>query len=228
MEEYKQAAIPSIEGLCKIFAKLGIPLGAKILDLMSGVGRFSVNLAKRGYEVVGIDMSPLFRRRALSWAKKEKLDDRNIRLYNGDSRRAVALLRRKGESGFKVITIMGTSIGYHGEREDARMLKDIHRVAARGCLLVIETVNRDFLVKNFEERGVAKMVDNVELHENRKLNLANSSMENVWTFYRKRRDSLKVLAEIPLAHRVYSLHELKALMRRLAGTSLAAMGVSVP
>ncbi len=95
------------------------------------------------------------------------------------------------------------------------MLKEIDRVAAPRCLLVIETVNRDFLVKNFEQRGVAKMVEDIELHESRKLNLQNSSMENVWTFYQKRRDnSLKMLAKIPLAHRVYSLHELKGLIEK--------------
>ncbi len=225
MEEYKQAAIPDVEGLCKIFTTLGVPPGSKILDLMSGIGRYSVNLAKRGYEVVGIDMSPLFRRRAMSWAKREKLDPRKIRLYYGDSRRAVPLLRRKGESGFKAITIMGTSVGYHGETADARMLKDVHRVVAPQCLLVVETVNRDFLVKNFEERGVAKMVDNVELHENRKLNLANSSMENLWTFYQKSRDNtLKVLAEIPLTHRVYSLHELKGLIEKAGWNFVSSYG----
>ncbi len=225
MDEYKKAVTPDIDGLCRIFTSLGVSPGSKILDLMSGVGRYSVNLAKRGYEVVGIDMSPLFRRRAMSWAKKEKLDKRKIRLYHGDSRRAVPLLRRNGESGFKVITVMGTSIGYHGETEDARMLEDVRRVAAPRCLLVIETVNRDFLVKNFEQRGVAKMVDSVELHENRKLNLASSSMENVWTFYRKGRDnSLKVLAEIPLTHRVYSLHELKGLIDRAGWKFVSSYG----
>ncbi len=225
MEEYKQAAIPDVEGLCKIFTTLGVPPGSKILDLMSGIGRYSVNLAKRGYEVVGIDMSPLFRRRAMSWAKREKLDPQKIRLYHGDSRQAVPLLRRKGESGFKAITIMGTSMGYHGETADARMLKDVHRVAASQCLLVVETVNRDFLVKNFEQRSVAKMVDSIELHENRKLNLANSSMENLWTFYQKSRDNtLKVLAEIPLTHRVYSLHELKGLIEKAGWNFVSSYG----
>ena len=225
MEEYKEAAIPDVEGLCKIFTGLGVPPGSKILDLMSGVGRYSVNLAKRGYEVVGIDMSPLFRRQAISWAKSEKLDPQRIRFYHGDSLKAVPLLRRKGESGFKAVTIMGTSIGYHGEMADARMLKDIHRVATPKCLVVIETVNRDFLVKNFEQRGVAKMVDNIELHEKRKLNLQNSSMENLWTFYRKQRDnSLKMLAEIPLAHRVYSLHELKVLMEKAGWNFVGSYG----
>ena len=161
----------------------------------------------------------------MSWAESEKLGPQEIRLYHGDSRQAVPLLRRKGESGFKAITIMGTSIGYHGETADARMLKDIHRVAAPKCLLVIETVNRDFLVKNFEQRSVAKMVDNIELHEKRKLNLQNSSMENLWTFYGKQRDnSLRIVAEIPLAHRVYSLHELKGLIEKAGWIFVGSYG----
>ena len=225
MEDYKEASILDIESLCKIFTKLGVPPGSKILDLMSGVGRYSVNLAKRGYEVVGIDMSPLFQKRAVSWAKREKLDERKIRLYLGDSRRAVPILRGKGESGFKAITIMGTSIGYHGQLGDARLLKDVRRVAAPQCLLVIETVNRDFLVRNFEQRSVARMADSIEMHENRKLNLENSSMENIWTFYKKQGDNtLKVLAEIPLGHRVYSLHELKGLIEKAGWKFIGSYG----
>jgi hypothetical protein len=34
-------------------------------------------------------------------------------------------------------------------------------------------------------------------------------MENNWRFYRKTRESLRLLLEVPVSHRVYSLHELK-------------------
>ncbi len=50
--------------------------------------------------------------------------------------------------------------------------------------------------------------------EERKLNLDTSRMENVWTFFAKTAGGYEFKAEIPLDHRMYSLHELIALFGR--------------
>jgi hypothetical protein len=51
-------------------------------------------------------------------------------------------------------------------------------------------------------------------------------MENLWTFYQKRRDnSMKMLAEIPLARRVYCLHELKELIEKAGSNFVGSYGV---
>ena len=39
---------------------LGLPQGARILDLCCGYGRHSVELSRRGYLVSGLDLSELF------------------------------------------------------------------------------------------------------------------------------------------------------------------------
>ncbi|MFX0069098.1 MAG: class I SAM-dependent methyltransferase [Candidatus Hodarchaeota archaeon] len=41
----------------KMFLKRGIPPGAKILDAGCGTGNYSIELARRGYEVTGLDIS---------------------------------------------------------------------------------------------------------------------------------------------------------------------------
>ncbi len=45
-------------------ALLGLPPGARILDLCCGHGRHAVELAARGYRVCGQDLCPLFLERA--------------------------------------------------------------------------------------------------------------------------------------------------------------------
>ncbi len=47
-------------GLQRIFEESRLSKGSKILDLMCGIGRHLIHLAKRGHEVVGFDLSPFY------------------------------------------------------------------------------------------------------------------------------------------------------------------------
>jgi len=207
MESMKQGTPAEVDRLLRLFERFGIREGARVLDLASGIGRMSIGLAKARFEVVGVDISPFYVEYAQKWAKREQVADR-IRFYNFDMRDAARQLRKKMEERFDVVINMGTSMGYYGEKEDVRTLKSLHGVTSPGAILVIDTVNRDYLVKNFQEKGISEL-DGIEWHETRRLNLENSFMENNWRFYRKTHESLRLLLEVPVSHRVYSLHELK-------------------
>ncbi|TMI27488.1 class I SAM-dependent methyltransferase [Candidatus Bathyarchaeota archaeon] len=150
MEQMNTFAQPQVEGLRKIFQAHGVPSGGRILDLACGLGRISINLAKAGYEVVGVDISPLYLRLAQKWAKKESVDGKTI-FYRIDARKATRLLASE-EDRFDAVVNIGTSMGYY------------------------------------------------------------SFMRNSWKFYRRERNSLRLIADVPVSHRVYSLHELKALL----------------
>ncbi len=50
-----------------------LPKGAKILDMGCGVGRHSIELAKRGYRVTGIDISQKMLEKAKNGPKKRVL-----------------------------------------------------------------------------------------------------------------------------------------------------------
>ena len=203
----KPRAPAEVGGLLKIFKKFGIREGARVLDLASGIGRVSINLAKAGFDVVAVDISPFYLEYAQKWAKRDRVADR-IRFYRFDMRETARQLRKKGEERFDVVVNLGTAMGYYGEKEDVRTFKNLHGVTSPGAILVIDTVNRDYLVKSFQEKGISEL-DGVEWHETRRLNLENSFMENNWNFYRKTHGSLRLLLEVPVSHRVYSLHELK-------------------
>lgn len=123
-------------------------------------------------------------------------------------RDAARQLRKKGKKSFDVVINLGTSMGYYGEKDDVRAFKSLHGITSPDAILVIDTVNRDYLVKSFQEKEISEL-DGIEWHDTRRLNLENSYMENNWKFYRKTRESLRLLLEVPVSHRVYSLHELK-------------------
>ena len=69
LEGAKKRAIGEVSGISKILQKYKIPSNAKILDFSCGIGRHSVNLALRGYEVVGYDPSPLYIEKAKIFAE---------------------------------------------------------------------------------------------------------------------------------------------------------------
>src|SRR5688500_3653535 len=54
----------------EILKNMKLPLGAHVLDLACGQGRHSIELAKRGFKVTGLDYSPMLLKRAAASAKK--------------------------------------------------------------------------------------------------------------------------------------------------------------
>src|SRR3989442_15044992 len=119
MESMKERTPAEIGGLRRIFEKFGIREGARVLDLASGIGRMSVNLAKAGFEVVGADISPLYLGYAERWAGQENVADR-VQFYRFDMRYAARQLRKIGEEKLDAFINFGTSMGDYGEKGDVR------------------------------------------------------------------------------------------------------------
>ena len=59
MNEKWKTAEAEANAIAKLLRKHGLEKG-KVLDLMCGNGRISINLAKLSYKVVGIDISPMY------------------------------------------------------------------------------------------------------------------------------------------------------------------------
>lgn len=106
LESGKEAAIAQADSLCKVLNELGVSQRAKILDLACGIGRHSIPLARRGYEVVGYDLSPKYINYARKWAGIEGLHENMLRFYQGDIRDVVKVLSAEGDIGFNVIINM--------------------------------------------------------------------------------------------------------------------------
>lgn len=210
LEELFERAIQQVEGLQVLFSELEVPEGGRILDLACGVGRHSVLLGEKGYRVVGVDLSPTFIARAREVAEERSVSER-VEFRVGDMRNVGELL--KGfESQFAAALSMFTSLGYYDEETDGRILAQLLDLTVPGGILVIEIVNRDGLIRRFQEKYFFQLPnDKLQLAE-RRLDLETSRMHNVWTWYREEDRDLKHLKTVELDHRVYSLHELKGLV----------------
>ena len=190
------------------FNELGIPPDARVLDAGCGTGRHSVPLASRGYEVTGFDLSPLYLEEARRTADAVGV---TLKLIRGDSRELGHVLR--DEAPFQAVVNMFTSHGYYREDADLRFFRDLHSLAVPGAALVIETLNRDYILRNFQPVGVVE-AGGIEQHDYRRLNLETSCLENVWTFYEKSDDGLRLRLRLEFELRMYSLHELRELLGR--------------
>jgi len=194
--------------LSRIFDEFKIPRGARILDFSCGIGRHSVNLVKNGYRVVGYDPSAFYIQKAKDWANQEgQVDD--LRFYHGRVEKAVEVLSKNDETEFDAIIIMFNSLGYMGETADVEILNDIFELGASKCILVTETDNRDWWIRNFQPY-VTFEFEELEIHDQWKFNLETSVAESRSKFYRKNSDNknLRLLLDLHTSQRLYSLHEL--------------------
>lgn len=191
-----------------ILERWGIRPPASILDAPCGIGRHDVHLAKLGYRVTGLDFAAPFLDRARRLAVETGSDPEFVL---GDLREARKALAGRTE-GFSAILNLWTSLGYWGDEVDAKILRQFHALAVPGGLLVIETINRDWLLREFRPQGYEEWGDLVHIEE-RTFDFRTSWVLGPWRFYRKRNGDLAHEATMSVDHRVYSGHELRKLAR---------------
>jgi SAM-dependent methyltransferase len=139
-----------------------------VLDAPCGYGRHSIPLAAAGYQVVGVDRSPVLleeaRRRAGEgdWPRWVQADHRELPLE---------------AASFDAVLCLFTSLGYRGEDGDARTLAEFHRVLRRGGRLVVETMHRDRLMHILQERSWDPLPDGATLVEDRRFDYGHGVME---------------------------------------------------
>jgi SAM-dependent methyltransferase len=116
----------------------------RILDLPCGQGRHAIELARRGYEVTGVDLSPY-----MLGVARERADASGVRVswLAGDMREALP-----GET-FDVILNLFTSFGYFDdEADDRRVVRAAASMLGSGGRFLLEVINGQWIIGNFQER----------------------------------------------------------------------------
>ncbi len=109
LEQAKERATDEINALARIFNENDVPEGGSVLDLACGIGRHSVPLARLGYRVVGVDLSPLYVEKAGEYAAGEDVEAVFI---EGDMLQVPGSLEEY--ASFDAIISMFTSHSYYG------------------------------------------------------------------------------------------------------------------
>jgi SAM-dependent methyltransferase len=117
---------------------------ARILDLPCGQGRHAIELARRGYDVTGVDLSPYMLGVAKSRAAAGGI---RVRWRLGDMRQPIA-----GET-FDLVINLFTSFGYFADDADDRaVLKAAAAMLRPGGRLLLEVINGERTMALFQER----------------------------------------------------------------------------
>jgi len=103
----------------------------RTLDLACGYGRFTIPLAKQGYNIEGLDLSPNLLRKAKKDAKKQRL---NIRFREGN----MTHLPYK-ETTFDAIICMWSAFSeLHKKSDQIKALKEMLRVLDKNGFAILE------------------------------------------------------------------------------------------
>ncbi len=152
-----------VEGIVKL---LGLPSGQAILDLCCGHGRHTVSLAKRGYQMTGQDLSTVFLQHAQATSEAQVVP---VQWVQSDMRN----IPFEGE--FDAVINIFTAFGYlESEEEDQQVLHQIHKALKPGGLFLLETMQREALMRGFAPSGIARHADGLFVLEERDFDLLTS------------------------------------------------------
>jgi SAM-dependent methyltransferase len=183
-----------------MIALANIPPGGHILDLCCGIGRHSLEFARRGFKVTGVDRTSGYLNQAREQANKEGL---NIEFVQEDMRGFVRA------DSFDTIINMFTSFGYfEDEGEDRRVIANIHRSLKDGGLVLMETMGKEILARVYREHDWQEVEPGVFRLEERRVDDDWSRMRGRWILFKDGRQY-----ENTLTHRLYSAAELESLLR---------------
>ena len=178
---------------------LGLSPGPSVLDLCCGVGRHSLEFARRGFQVTGVDRTATYLYEARRRAAEEDLQ---VEFLQEDMRTFV-----RPESFDAVINYF-TSFGYfESEENDRRVLANAHRSLTASGVLLMEMMGKEILARVFSERGWREE-DGMLILEDRKLTPDWSTIHNRWIILEG-----EDRREVTLTIRLYSAAELSTLLK---------------
>lgn len=123
-----------------ILSKIELKPNAKILDMACGAGRHSILLAKKGFDVAGVDLSENLLNEAIKNSASEGL---NIKFIKSDIRDF------KSNDTYDLILNLFTSFGYfESDDENYRVFYKAFEMLNASGIFVLDFFNKHFLLRN--------------------------------------------------------------------------------
>ena len=177
---------------------MGITPGQQVLDVGCGYGRHAMELAARGFHVVGLDLSTPLLLRGGEEAQRRGLQ---INFIRGDMREL------DYDSQFDGAYCLFSTFGYFDDETNKRTIANIARALKPGGRILLEILNRDYVITDLPTR-VWWEGDGCVVLEEVELNYFSSRIQvNRSVVFD---DGRQVEQEISI--RAYSLHEVGKLM----------------
>jgi SAM-dependent methyltransferase len=194
----EQRQIDAKDEVKNLIKLLKIKKNDRILDLCCGIGRHSIELARMGFEVIGVDRTSNYIEKARQEAEQKKLE---INFIISDMREYCQPDR------FNIIINMFGSFGYFENEDDNRkVVKNMHESLRLGGRFLIETMGKEVLAREFQARDWFEDGDSLVLFERKPIK-DWSRISNRWIVIK---DNQKF--EHSFSLRSYSAVELSSLL----------------
>lgn len=148
-----------------IESALALPAGSAVLDLACGFGRHAIGMAARGHRMTGVDFNARYLEIAAELATEAGA---TVRWSAGDMR-ALPF-----EAEFDAVYSYFTSFGYFTDAENARVIAGVARALRPGGRLLLDMMNRDWLLTHPQQRVWNQRADGSLLMEELELDLRTS------------------------------------------------------
>jgi SAM-dependent methyltransferase len=185
-----------------IESALALPAGATVLDLACGGGRHAIQMATRGYRVTGVDFNPRYLEIAAAASRRAGVEvewvARDMRALDYPGR-------------FDGVYSFFTSFGYYADDENETVLSRIARSLRPGGRLLLDMMNRDWLLTHPQQRTWSQREDGALLMEEISMDLRSSRVKSRMTLIEPQAGA-RPAKEYDL--RAYTCAELAALVGR--------------
>ena len=116
-----------------------LPKNGLILDAGGGPGRYTIELAKQGYDVVLLDITPANLELAKKQIKKEKLQNRVKEILAG----SIVNLSRFADNSFDAVICLGGPLSHVLSKKDKqKAISELTRVAKKGAPIFVSVMGR--------------------------------------------------------------------------------------
>ena len=206
-EGHWESAVDDVNHLVEL---LDVQVGDSILDVCCGPGRHSLEFARRGFKVTGVDVTSSYLREARSRAKEQDL---SVEFIQEDARRFC-----KSET-FQGVILMYTSFGYfEDQKENLQVLANVRESLKVGGKLVIDVMGKEVLARIFQAKDWQEK-DGIIFLQDRKISRDWSWIENRFLVI-----DGSDRYEVEVSHWLYSAAELSGLLAEVGFESFQCYG----
>lgn len=182
-----------------ILGLLDVAPGIEILDLCCGIGRHSLELARRGYRVTGVDRTAAYLQTARDRADATGL---SVEWVQADMREFV-----RPEAYAAALNVY-TSFGYFEDpAEDRQVLENLLSSLKPGGRLLLDVMGKEVLARIFVPRDWQELPDGSLFLQQREVSRDWTWMENRWIVIKEGQRH-----EYAVNHRIYDGSGLRDLL----------------
>lgn len=196
----------------RIVSTIG-PGPQKVLDAPCGAGRHSLELARHGYSVLGIDFNPNVLAAAQTTAQRHSLEA----AFQQHDLRQLSF-----EEEFDTVLCLWTSVGYFSDAENETTLLNLARAVKPGGHLILDAVVLESLCPKFSARDWAwwgEGENRVRVCEERAWDAEHARVNVRWTFFQNQREETR-----DSSIRVYTCHELLSILKKAGLSTFNCLG----